>query len=144
MSHDYSEIQNAFLEGTKEIFTELFTDRVKLYLLDTENTVVDSLYEETPQKVYKEPLEITAKVDLTRSQGERTPEAVGTSATVKIPNKVLMDLEIPFETVEDLKVLEQSLIEYRGMILNVLIAKPTTLVGDIYIFMSLTCTEKKV
>ena len=143
MAHDYTEVQTAFLEGTLEVFTELFTDRVKLYLLDTENTKVDTLYDETPEKVYKEPLEIVAKVDLVREQGERTPEDVQTTGTVRIPTKVLLDLGISFETREDLKTLEQSKIEYRGTTLQVRVAKPTTLVGDIYIFLSLSCTEVK-
>ena len=155
MSHDYSEVQTAFLEGTEEIFTELFTDKAKLYMLDLENTEVDTLYEEAMDKHYKEPIEVVAKVELSRSFGEFSrsfgelsrsfgellPETVGTTANVRIPSKVLIDLDIPFETEQDLKALEQCLIEYRGMKFNIAIAKPTVLVGDTYIFMDLSCTE---
>ena len=141
MSHDYSEVQTAFLEGTEEIFTELFTDKAKLYMLDLENTEVDTLYEEAMDKHYKEPIEVVAKVELSRSFGELLPETVGTTANVRIPSKVLIDLDIPFETEQDLKALEQCLIEYRGMKFNIAIAKPTVLVGDTYIFMDLSCTE---
>ncbi len=144
MAHDYSSIQKAFLDGTELIFNELFTDKVKLYLMDLDSTHIDELYEEATQKVYKEPLEISASVTLSREQGSRTPEAVITGATVKIPSKVLIDLEIPFDTPKDLKVLEQSLIEYKGVTYNVVVARPTTLVGDTFIFVTLTCTENMI
>lgn len=144
MAHDYSSIQKAFLDGTELIFNELFTDKVKLYLMDLDSTHIDELYDEAMQKVYKEPLEISASVTLSREQGSRTPEAVITGATVKIPSKVLINLEIPFDTPKDLKVLEQSLIEYKGVTYNVVVARPTTLVGDTFIFVTLTCTENMI
>jgi hypothetical protein len=143
MAHDYSEIQNAFLDGTLEIFTELFTDKVQLYLLDTEKTVVDPLYEETSKKCYKEPIDVVAQVILSRQQGDKTPEAILTNAAVKLPAKVLIDLNIPFESKEDLKVLEQSRIKYKGTTLQVNVAEPSTLVGDTFIFVTLSCTMVK-
>ena len=141
MPHDYTEIQTAFLEGTLEIFTELFTDRVELIMLDLEQTQIDPIYEETLDKKYKDPIEIVAKVDLTRTNGEKTPEVVDTTAIVKIPAKVLDDLEMERSSLEDLKVLEQCRIKYKGFLFEVSQVTPTTLVGDTYIFYTLKCNE---
>lgn len=141
MPHDYTEIQTAFLEGTLEIFTELFTDRVELIMLDLEQTQIDPIYEETLDKKYKDPIEIVAKVDLTRTNGEKTPEVVDTTATVKIPAKVLDDLEMERSSLEDLKVLEQCRVKYKGFLFEVSQVTPTTPVGDTYIFYTLECNE---
>lgn len=143
MAHDYTEVQTAFLEGTEEVFTELFTDLVELHYLDEENTEVNDLYGEAINKVYKDYDNIVAKVDLVREQGDRPPEAVGTTATVKIPTNVLIKLGIPHTQLKALRVLEKSRISYKGNVFEVKEAKPTTPVGDCYIFHTLFCVEVK-
>lgn len=125
------EIQNAFLDGIEEVFQIMFTDVAELRLLDEENTKVN-VYNETLEKVYKEPVNLVAKVTTTFTQGELYVESVKIDAVFSIPTKQLITNEIPHETSEDLELLKKAKFTYKGFDYLIKKVTPKTLVADMW------------
>ncbi len=135
------EIQNAFLEGINEVFSIMFTDKCKLYFLDTESTETN-VYNETPEKRYKEPIEIVAKVvPSVSSENDDAFFKDSNACTVIIPSKQLIDNGIPFSTSGDFEEFSRCKVEYGGYSYRVTSAYPKTLVADMYQIVELSCIE---
>lgn len=135
-------IQNAFLDGIEEVFSIMFTDRLELRLLDEKNTKVN-VYEESLEKVYKDPVSLIGRIQTTFSQGEEPIEGVQVDAIVTIPTKQLITKEIPHKTEEDLEVLKKGKFVYDGIEYMVDRVVPKTLVADIWQMYDFVCRIDK-
>lgn len=135
-------IQKAFLEGMNEVFSIMFTQHCLMYFLDEDNTVTN-IYGETPEKLYGEPYELTAKVSYDHPKGEEPNETVIRLATITIPTKQFIDNEIPFLYEEDWERFRKAKFVYEGTEYLVDTVKPKTLVADVWQFFEFHCTEDK-
>lgn len=142
MSDSYSNIRNAFLDGMNEVFTTMFTDKVKLFLLDT-NLTYTNIYKESPQKVYSTPVSLSAKVVPTFEQGENSVEGIQISAEITVPTKQLILNNIPRFTEEDLETLRKAKFEYKGCEYLIEKVAPRTLVADEWQFYVFSCRVDK-
>lgn len=143
MAYDSSnQIQQAFLEGMEEVFSIMFTNNCKLYLLDSENTETN-IYGETKSKKYSEPYDLVAKITYNHSKGESPEETTIRSATIRVPTKQFLDKGIPCLLESDWEMLKKSKFEYEGCTYLVDNVTPMTLVSDIWQFFDFNCTEDK-
>lgn len=135
-------IQNAFLDGLEEVFSIMFTDRLTLSLLDEENTQTN-IYEETPSKVYLDPIPLIGRIQTTFTQGEEPVEGVQIDAVITIPTKQLITKNIPHETDEDLETLKKGKFAYGGFEYLVEKVVPKTLVADMWQMYDFNCRVEK-
>lgn len=123
------EIQNAFLDGIEEIFSIMFTDRLLFSFLNKEDTNVN-IYDESPEKVYHDPIQLIGRIKTTFIQGEDPVESVQIDAVVTIPTKQLITKEIPHQSDEDLETLKKGKFSYDGFEYLIDKVTPKTLVAD--------------
>lgn len=137
MAADLS-IQNAFLDGMEEVYKTLFTEEVDFSFLD-ETASKTNVYDETPQKVYCEPIRLVGKVSTDFKQGEQFVEGIHIDCTITIPTKQLISAEIPRKSYADLERLRKGRFFYKGY--NYLVKKvaPRTLVADEWHFYEFSC-----
>lgn len=136
------EIQNAFLDGIEELFSIMFTDRLNLSLLNEEDTKVN-IYDETPKKVYKEPIQLIGRIKTTFIQGEDPVESIQTDAVVTIPTKQLITKNIPHQTDADLETLKKGKFSYDGFEYLIDKVTPKTLVADKWQMYDFVCSIDK-
>lgn len=135
-------IQNAFLDGIEEIFSIMFTDRLQLSLLNEEDTQVN-IYDETPNKVYQEPISLIGRIQTTFAQGENPVEGVQIDAVITIPTKQLISKNIPHQTDEDLETLKRAKFSYDSFEYLVEKVVPKTLVADKWQMYDFMCRVDK-
>lgn len=135
-------IQNAFLDGIEELFSIMFTDRLYLSLLDEEETQV-SVYEESKEKVYQDPIQLIGRIKTTFVQGEDPVEGVQTNAVVTIPTKQLITKNIPHQTDADLETLKKGKFSYDGFEYLIDKVTPKTLVADKWQMYDFECHKDK-
>lgn len=135
-------VQNEFLDGIEEIFSIMFTDRLKLSLLNEEATSVN-VYEETSKKVYRDPIQLIGRIQTTFTQGELPVESVQIDAVITIPTKQLITKEIPHLTEEDLETLKKAKFSYDGFEYLVEKVVPKTLIADKWQMYSFECRVEK-
>ena len=135
-------IQNAFLDGIEEIFSIMFTDRLQLSLLNEEATQTN-IYEETPNKVYLDPIQLIGRIQTTFTQGENPVESVQIDAIITIPTKQLITHQIPHLTDEDLETLKKGKFAYDGFEYLVEKVVPKTLIADKWQMYSFECRVDK-
>lgn len=130
--HDYSEIQTAFLNGVEEIFTELLTSDIQLFLFD-KNTVHSDIYGDKINFEYIEPIKLVGSFKETeQSLNEKNQLIDMNVATVRIPTKQLITNEISHENQEDIDYLCKSKISWKGHEYLVSSIQPKAFVGDMY------------
>lgn len=134
-------IRSAFEDGMDLLFKTMFTESVLLYPLDTENTTTN-VYQETEKKVYLAPYYLTAKVVMSREQGEEEVQTIQQTVAITVPNKQLNDLHIPHETDADLEYLQQCAVKYKGYLFLVDKVVPKTHVADTFLFYEFQCTTR--
>ena len=139
---DYSEIQNAFLDGLEEVFSIMFTDKINLSLLDEESTK-PNVYDETPKKVYKSPIPLVGRITTTFTQGEDPIEGVQIDAVITIPTKQLISNQIPHKTESDLETLKKGKMSYGEFEYLIEKVKPKTLVADVWQMYDFYCRVEK-
>ena len=122
-------IQNAFLDGLEEVYSIMFTNRIKFSLLDEKATSVN-VYEETLSKKYLDPIPLIGRVQTTFTQGTEPIESVQIDATISIPTKQLISNGLPHTTESDLETLRKGKFEYDGFEYLVEKVVPKTLVAD--------------
>lgn len=135
-------IQNAFLDGIEEIFSIMFTDRLMLSLLNEEATQTN-IYEETPNKVYHDPIPLVGRIQTTLTQEEDPVETIQTDAVITIPTKQLITNQIPHETESDLDTLKKGKIAYDGIEYLVEKVVPKTLIADKWQMYDFICSVDK-
>ena len=136
------EIQNAFLDGIEDIFSVMFTDRLKLRLLNEEATQTN-IYEETTDKVYFDPIPLIGRIQTTFTQGENPVESVQIDAVITIPTKQLITNKIPHETDSDLETLKKAKFAYDGFEYLVEKVAPKTLIADKWQMYTFECRVEK-
>jgi hypothetical protein len=111
-------------------------------MMDTNATVVHTVYKETVAKKYLAPIQLVGRIKLSPTLGELPVEAVQVDAEFIIPTQELTDKGIP-HTPADLDTLKKAKFSYKGV--NYLIEKidPLTNVADEYLFFSFQCNEEK-
>lgn len=135
-------IQKAFLDGIDLVFSTMFTQKCKLYFLDTVNTETN-IYGETATKVYGEPYDIVAKIIYEHSKGVEPEETIIRKATIKIPTKQFISNNIGFLQETDWENFRKAKFSYEGCEYLVDNVMPTTLVADVWQFFEFSCTEDK-
>jgi hypothetical protein len=137
-------IQREFLDGMNEVFTSIFNNEVMLYLMDEENTVVNKLYGETADKVYKEPIALAAKI-VTKFKKDELPEmTVNIDAVITVPTKQLMINNVPRDTMQDLLTLTKGKISYKQVIVYMIeLVRPKVLIDDEWQFYDFYCYVPK-
>lgn len=137
-------IRKDFVDGVQEIFTTLFTDGVSdginLYLLS--DKTITNVYGETKYKVYKKPILLVAKSQLTPTQGEQDVEVIKESATFTIPLKSLQENNIGV-TNTDLDNIRKGVIEFHGVFYTIDNISPKAYIEDVFLMYQLDCTEDK-
>ena len=144
MSRPVIRIKDDFLDGMDEVFSTLFNNKVKLYLMDDEQTVPDELYGETPDKVYKEPISLVARV-VTSFTKEEIPEMdMKIDAVITVPTKQFIKNNLPRETWADLKTLARGYISYKEIEhYSIVKVQSKTLVDDEWQFYDFYCYVPK-
>ena len=137
------EIQNAFLDGIEEIYSIMFTDRLFLSLMDEENTVTN-VYDETPEKIYHEPIQLIGRIRTSVEQGENPVESLQVDAVITLPTKQLISNEIAHETWEDLETLRKGKFKYDDIEYLVNEVRPNTLVADKWQMYNFYCSKDKL
>lgn len=135
-------IQKAFLDGIELVFSLMFTQKCKMYFLDEVSTV-RNVYDETPLKVYGEPIDLVAKVIYNHPKGDEPEETVIRKATIKIPTKQFITNDIGFMYESDWEKFRKAKFSYEGCEYLVDAVKPMTMVADIWQFFEFYCTEDK-
>ena len=135
-------IQNAFLDGIEEIYSIMFTDRLRFSLLDEQATSVN-VYEETIDKKYLDPISLIGRVQTSFTQGKEPIESVQIDATITIPTKQLITNELPHTTESDLETLRKGKFEYDGFEYLVEKVVPKTLVADKWQMYDFMCKVDK-
>ena len=135
-------IQQAFLDGINEVFSTMFTESVKLYLMDEESTKVN-VYDETEKKAYLEVCDLVAKVTTTFTEGELPVEDIKVDAVFTIPTKQLIINNLSRATMDDLKNLSKGKISYRGIDYLIHRVVPKTLVADEWQMYDFICYIEK-
>ena len=137
-------IRKDFVDGVQEIFTTLFTDGVSdginLYLLS--DKTITNVYGETKYKMYKEPILLVAKAQLTPTQGEQDVEVIKERATFTIPLKSLQENNIGV-TNTDLDNIRKGVIEFHGVFYTIDNISPKAYIEDVFLMYQLDCTEDK-
>lgn len=140
MAQDLS-IQKAFLDGMKELWDTVFTT-VDLVLLDTDNTVINEVYDEVVgDKIYLPPLTLPAKVDLSLHELSDDTEGKSYNATFRFPTKVFLDNNIDLSVKKGLDILRKAKIEYQGAEYEIQDIKPQTNIQGVYLFYQFLCNE---
>lgn len=135
-------IQNAFLFGIDEIYSIMFTDRLKFSLLNEEDTLLN-VYEESSAKQYLDPIQLVGRVQTTFTQGKEPIESVQIDATITIPTKQLITHGLPHQTESDLETLRKGKFEYDGFEYIVERVVPKTLVADKWMMYDFMCRVDK-
>lgn len=136
-------IQNEFLDGIEEIYSIMFTDRLFLSLMDEENTVTN-VYDETPEKIYHEPIQLIGRIRTSVEQGENPVESLQVDAVITLPTKQLISNEIAHETWEDLETLRKGKFKYDDIEYLVNEVRPNTLVADKWQMYNFYCSKDKL
>lgn len=137
-----NEIQQAFQDGIEEVFSTLLCNHVFMAFLDEENTKTN-IYQETTDKVYKEPYELIGKVTYTHPKGGSPEETVIRKCSIRFPTKQFTTLGIPFLSEKDWEEMRKAKITYEGVEYLVDTVTPSTLVADLWQFFEFECTEDK-
>lgn len=143
MSNELIEVRDAFLEGTLEIYQNMMSEEINIYLLDTENTIVN-LYGESTSKKYKDPISLWGKIIVDRKpDGEIDFDNGTVNCTIIIPTKDFIDKGIDYAP-SNYSTLRQSVFEYKGVFYQVDEINPTTMVANEFIFHKFSCSEVKI
>jgi hypothetical protein len=146
MAHDYSDIQSDFYEGIDEIFTELFSDRVLISLMDADSGE-DDLYGEAPMdsmKKYGEPIALAGSVAETVEKDDSPHGTETVGVTIRIPAKQLAENAIPHLAAGDMEALKRAKFSFHSMeqILIDAIA-PKAMVADMFHLYEFRCHAPK-
>lgn len=134
-------IQKAFVEGINEVFSIMFTEKVKIYLLDTEKTK-ENIYGEAKEKTYKKGIEIVCKIIYNVSESNKELSKNIIKANITVPIKQLLENKILFNSVDDIRYLECAVFEHNGNIFEVDEVTPKTLIAEMWQMIDFNCSLK--
>ena len=135
------EIQKDFIEGVNEIYETLFSDgKVDgVYFYPYKNTKL-GIYQEDRDKTYKEPILLSAKVQLTPTNSKEDIEVIKGLAKITIPFKALTDNNLDVST-EGLIELRKGYLKYKNTFYEIINIKPQTFVEDVFLTYLFECVE---
>jgi hypothetical protein len=136
------QLQKDFLKAIQEIYTEMFTSEIYLYLMDTANTAVNQVYKETVIKRYQYPINLVGRVKLNPDHSEIPVEAINIDAMITIPTKELDDKKVS-HTPEYLEDLKKAKFEYKGVGYLIDTIYPMTNLADEYLTFNFLCKKEK-
>jgi len=139
---NYSEIQNAFLDGMEEVFSIMFSDAVYVSLLDEESTEVN-VYGETPSKVYHEPKKLIGRVKTDFEKGEEPIQGIEIDALITFPAKQIINSDLPYQSLDDFETLRRGKITFKNVSYLIEKVQPKTLVADAWQFYDFYCRVDK-
>ena len=137
-------IRKDFVDGIQEVFTTLFndgvSDGVNLYLLSDKTKT--NVYGENKFKIYKKPILLVAKAQLTPTQGVQDVETIKDKAIFTIPLKSLQNNNLGV-TNKDLDELRKGVIEFHGVFYSIDNISPKAYIEDVFLMYQFDCTEDK-
>lgn len=138
------DIQQAFVEGIYEIYSIMFTDGeedgIELSFLDESGTKVDSVYRESKNKKYEEPIILCGRATLSPEKSEDIIHDVEYDAVFKFPYKSFLDHDIDV-SIAGLERLRKAKLTFHGKDYNVFNIIPTTFVENVFLVYEFRCTE---
>lgn len=137
-------IRKDFVDGIYDVFATLFndgvSDGVKLYLLSDKTTT--NVYGENKYKMYKEPILLVAKAQLTPTLGGQDVETIKDKAIFTIPLKAFEDNNLGV-TNKDLDELRKGVIEFHNVFYTIDNISPKAYIEDVFLMYQFDCTEDK-
>lgn len=144
MSSNLDNVQKQFIEGTHTVFTSLFNDGLTsgVDLLILKDIDINSVYQESKYKEFKDPIKLVCKATLTPSLEDDSDVAnYKNSATFRVPLKSLMDNDIRYDT-EGLENLRRfAYMKFQKRYYKVENVKPATYIADVFLFYDFICSE---
>lgn len=136
------DIQTAFIDGIHEVFSTMFTDGVNdgIYLYLMSDKTKTSVYGETKYKIYKQPVLLVSKVQLSPTQQNEDTRGIIESATFTVPRKSLTDNEIDISN-QNLPTLRKAVIKYKDTFYTIDNVSPNGFVEDVFLTYVFSCTE---
>lgn len=135
-------IKDQFLKGIQKIYELLGTTGIQLCMLDTQKTEVN-VYNESPEEIYKDPVNITGSVSIIKTEGEESVEYVQEIAIFTIPTKEFIDNNISYSTYSAVKELEKAKIVYSGTSYSIDRVEPKDFVDSTFQEYAFYCKRKK-
>lgn len=129
-----------FLDGVLEVYDEIFSKKVPFYFLDVEASKVNS-YGETTNKVYKDPVYLTARVVVEAKEGEKAVNRPYSTAKISIPTQNLWDNGLATEE-EDLREMLKGKFVWNGVNYYIRRIQPKTMINDTFIIHKFYCDEQ--
>lgn len=136
-------IRNDFIEGVQEVFTTLFNngsenDGVFFYALSDKTEV--GLYQEQKYKVYKDPVLLVCKAEITPTQGAEDVEEIKDSAEFTVTLKSLMNNNLGTSQ-SGLAEMRKGVMKFHGVFYIIDNIIPKAYVEDVFLMYRFQCTE---
>lgn len=131
--------ERAFLDGVLEVYQEIFSQEVPFYFLDREKTDINP-YGETTQKIYKEPVYLTARVQLEAKDGEKAINRTYLTAKITVPTQSFWDNNIAV-TAKDIAEMRKGKFVFNNMNFEIVRVQPRTQINNTYIVYKFYCRE---
>lgn len=141
MTSERNSIRNAFLEGMQEIYSVMFSTKLKLYMMDTSGTHLN-IYQESTDKRYLTPKTLIGRIELFPEQGELPVESIKNRVKITVPTNELIQKKVPHKP-EDLEYLRKSVFEYENVNYTVERVKPSNNIVDEYLVYIFDCKEEE-
>lgn len=136
------DIRKDFVDGTYEVFTELFndglSDGIKLYLLSKKTR--PNIYGEAKSKIYKNPITLVCGV---RSRTLEDVQYIVKSKfkpTFIVPLKSFQENGVDVSR-ENLDYISKGVIEFQGAFYSIEDILPKTYIEDVFLFYHIECVE---
>lgn len=133
------DIEEAFLDGVNEVYDVFFTKKIPFYFLDTNNSVINS-YGETYERVYKEPIYLTARVVIEPKNGDKTINRDYNIARIRVPTQNLWDNGISVDS-KTLALMRKGKFVWNGIGYQVERIRPKSMINDTFIVHEFICEE---
>ena len=141
MTNEQKQISTAFLDGMYELFDIMFTNHIKLSLMDEEQTDIDDLYKESEHKKYLEPVEILGKVVPDLLHAENPKMGVEKTLTITVPAKSFIEHGIDTSP-QNYDKIRKARVTFEGVDYSIVSFKPKTLVAETYLFYEIKCSDQ--
>lgn len=133
--------QRAFLKGLQLIYKKLFQYSVLWFLSD--DTSTDSVYDETPKKIYHNGLQLLSHYARERNKDSDPVKETDERVVFKFPIQEFIDNNISFKSNADLEILRKCLIEFNGEYYKVEEVNPYSVVAGEYLMCQFKCLREE-
>ena len=142
MADTITEIQNDFIDGVYEVYSEMFNDGINtgVYFYPYEDNPDKGIYKEDTNKTFKSPILLVARIVLAVDSDGETVEEIKNTASVTIPFKSLRDNSLDTSTA-GLKELNKGYLRFNDTFYEVLTIKPQSFVANVFLTYLFECAE---